>query len=328
MENTEQPTPTGAEQTAVPPANPQGAGTEMEKAFDEAWGFMDEVVRPQDADKPATTTEVTPPATPEIPATPAQTQDGEPPAEQIAKEFDISLLDKKIKRHDEELSIKEFITQFPEEATEIIQKGYDYQKSKLEVKEELVTKMKEIETKQAGLDQVLLMNLAYEMEIPYKTEQDFLNDLSYDDDDDALKAFGEYKKEWNEKAKVRQAHAEYANMENQKMVKSFTEEFKDVKLDDVMKEVQQYLNASVGKGLVPFPKDALKVFWAGKNHDKIVADKVREAREDERKQVYLELEGKVSPTVTNTAQHKAISKAEAGGYRTPMDRAFDEAFDF
>lgn len=326
MPNTEQPTLTGAEQTATEqPANPQGAGTEMERAFEEAWDFAEKVgeagevkpefLEPKPTDTPATPAQDTPagetPATPETPA-----------------EFDLTLLDRKIKRHEEELTIKDFISKFPDEATEIIQKGYDYQKSKLEVKEELVSRMKEVEQKQAGLDKILLTNLAYEMEMPYKTEQDFLNSLEYDDDDQALEAHREYKKEWNDKLKVRQAHAEYANLENEKMVKSFTEEFKDVKLDDVMKEVQAYLNASVGKGLTPFPKDALKVFWTGKNHDKIVAEKVKEARTEERKQVYLELEGKVSPTVTNTAQYREqIKRSEAGGFKTPMERGFDEAFE-
>ncbi len=291
----------------------------MSRAFDEAWGFAEQVVKAG---------EVRPDQTEQQPAEQA-TEDEQAQPSGDGGEFDQTVLDRKIKRHDEELTIKEFLSKYPDEANEIIQKGYDYQKSKLEVKEELVSRMAEIKQKEEGLDKILLTNLAYEMEIPDKTEEDYLNDLAYDSDDDAREAYKEYRAMRAEKYKVYSAHKEYANIENEKMVKSFTEAYKDVKLDDVMKEVQGYLNASVGKGLIPFPKDTLKVFWTGKNHDKIVAEKVKEARADERKQVYLELEGKVSPTVTNTAQQRGdTQRASAGGFKTPMERQFDEAFGF
>lgn len=307
MKSTEQPTPTGAEQSSNNGAQPNEEAPKplMEQGLDALDGDEPASATPADEGAPADET--------------GNSNDGndESKDEDETPVFDEAVLETKMKRLGEELTIKEFLTKFPTEASEIIQKGYDYQKSKLEVKElEAGVKQRE-----SMIDAVVLTNLAYEVDLPLKTREDFENDIRYKTDADIEKAFADYKTDLTDKIKVVREVEAQTEKENALMVEQFTKDFPDVNVDELNAELSKYLNASMSKGRVPFPKDSMKIFYQGLNHEKLKQQAVEKAVEEALSKEYDTLNGKVKPNTNGLGkvpQHYAkpskvgVSRMEEG----------------
>jgi len=109
--------------------------------------------------------------------------------------------------------------------------------------------------------------------------------------------------------------------ENKAMFEDFSKKYPEVPISKLVEEVNTYLNPTVTMGQVPFPKDALEVFYKGKNFDKLAEEKVKEAVA----KVYKELDikqGKSEKTISNATKAKVIEKDDYdGGFDDALDNA-------
>lgn len=272
-----------ADQPTAPTATPEVIPAEESKSDQMRAAFEDAFTmerQGQPADSPTS-----------IPETPKETESGEvgdpttAPETNPDTEFE-TLMGIELKRFDERMSLKDYLVKHPEEVKEALQKNWDYTARKQELKDKYASEKADIEAQRRGIESVLIRNVAYEINMPLKTLEDFENDMRYED---AEAAFEEYKENFSKKAQGFAKAKETAEARNEEMIENFEREFKDIKVSDIYNEIKPYLNASVSMGFIPFPEDTLKVFYLGKNHDKIVEAKVKEAKEAERRAVYKEL---------------------------------------
>lgn len=86
-----------------------------------------------------------------------------------------------------------------------------------------------------------------------------------------LKKQGEYQA-WRSNAQTVLHNRQLADEENMKNIDSFKTSFKidNNKMDDMIKEMQNYIGYAVGKGQVPLPKDAFEIFYRGKNYNTLL----------------------------------------------------------
>lgn len=234
----------------------------------------------------------------------------------------IELLDMELKRFDEKMTLKEYLAKHPEDVKEVLQKKWDYDARREGLRKEKA----EIEQEKKSIETVRLRNLAYEINMPIKTLADFEADTRFEDPE---KSFNEYVKNWKEKATNLVSVKEQAELANAEMIEDFQEEFKDVPVDEIFEKVKPYLNASVSMGHIPFPKDALKIFYQGINYDSLVDKAVKSAREDERKKVYAELKqnpDKIKLDKTPTSQNATKEALSEKSNMTKRERAFEEAW--
>lgn len=239
-------------------------------------------------------------------------------------DFDMSLLNLELKRFDEKKTLKEYLKENPQEVKEIFQKKWDYEARKKEFNEFRVAEKEKLDAEKKSLDLVVLRNMGLEVGMPLKTLEDFENDLRYDD---AEEAFRLYQRDYADRVRPLVEGRRNAEEENIEMIDDFSREFKDVKVTDVFEELKPYMNASVAMGYVPFPKDALKVFYLGKNHEKLVEQAVAKAREEERKLIYKEIKATPSSTLNKlpAAQGQEKPLVDISGL-PPMAQDFERAW--
>jgi len=282
--------------------------------FSKAFGLPENAEVSKEASPDAGT-----PPEPKETETPAESEDDSEETTS-GKEFDEAMLDLELKRFDKKMTLREYIANHPEDIKEVLQKKWDYEARKAEFKEYSAQEKAAIEKQKESLESIVLRNIAHEIKMPVKTLQDFENDLRVED---AEEAYDKYLKEISEKAQPFLKSKKIAEEQNNEMIEDFTAEFKDVKVEDIFKEIQPYLSASVAMGYQPFPKDALKVFYQGKNFDKLVEQEVQKARESERKKIYSELKLKGKPDINNLPGNQGKDKIDEATFTAdPMVKSF------
>ena len=239
----------------------------------------------------------------------------------------MSMLDLKLKRLDKEMTLKEYITKYPDDVKEALQKKWDYESRKSEFKEYKAREMDAIEQAKKDISMLVLRNLALEVNMPLKTREDFENDLRFEDADKANEAYEEYSKVFKERAEPLIRQKKNAQEDNAEMIEDFMAEFKDTDAKELFQEMKPYLSASVGLGYTPFPKDTLKIFYLGKNFDKLVEQKIKDAREDERKKTYKELSSKQIPKASlNNLPSNAKKEEKRNSDLPEAIRNFEDAW--
>lgn len=250
---------------------------------------------------------------------------------QIGQEdFDLSVLDIELERHGEKKALKEFLKDEENRKwlKEEFQKGWDYEARKNEVKTEKEQLKLILEGKQAELSErektqndILIRNLALELNMPIKTLEDFENDLRYEDPEEA---FREYQESFKNKAHGFVKSVEYAKAVNENNMKEFIETNKDTDIKELLQKAQPYLNASVSMEHIPFPDDTFKILDRAFNFDRHIEN----ARADERKKVIAELQSKQTGANNQPTQTTATKPMQ--NYIDPNlpdnVRAYEEAF--
>lgn len=227
-------------------------------------------------------------------------------------EFDEALLDMELKRFEDKTTLKQFIAKNPDLVKEIMQKGWDYDARKKELKEQIAKEKEAIEADKSNIDIIRLRNLAFEISKPLKTLEDFENDMRTED---AEAEYEQYIADFKSKATPLIAKKKEAEDANTEMIEDFARQYTDVDVKELFSSITPYLNASVAMGYEAFPKDALEVFYKGKNFDKLVEQKITEAREDERKKVYAEIKnvnGKSNLNKLPNSQNVEKKKVQSG----------------
>lgn len=269
------------------------------------------VVSPEESDKKEST--VTPPsADKQIAGGEAKSDDGKTDDKSEEAEFDEALLDMELKRFEDKTTLKQFIAKNPDLVKEIMQKGWDYDARKKELKEQIAKEREVVESEKNNINIIRLRNLAFEISKPLKTLEDFENDMRTED---AEKEYEQYLADFKQKAMPLVAKKKEAEEANTEMIEDFARQYKDVDVKELFGNITPYLNASVAMGYEAFPKDALEVFYKGKNFDKLVEQKVTEAREDERKKVYAEIKnvnGKSNLNKLPNSQNADKKKIQSG----------------
>lgn len=248
----------------------------------------------------------------------------------IQEDFDLSVLDIELERHGEKKALKEFLKDEENRKwlKEEFQKGWDYEARKNEVKTEKEQLKLILEGKQAELSErektqndILIRNLALELNMPIKTLEDFENDLRYEDPEEA---FREYQESFKNKAHGFVKSVEYAKAVNENNMKEFIETNKDTDIKELLQKAQPYLNASVSMEHIPFPDDTFKILDRAFNFDRHIEN----ARADERKKVIAELQSKQTGTNNQPTQTTATKPMQ--NYIDPNlpdnVRAYEEAF--
>lgn len=220
-----------------------------------------------------------------------------PPTED---DFDLKKVDLNIKWNGEEKpfydSIKnvvKFIQENPDDPTakEIItniQKGFDYTQIKSKEKEALT----QIAREKQAIEVTKWENLANEIGIPpmeamlnpmqgepmkvVKDEKSGVEFIVYNNEVDLMN-HKIRKEQWQGKYNTYVSQRQSATTENSIMFEEFTKNHPDTKIEDIMAEASKYINPSASKGLVPFPKDTLEIFYKGKNFDNLVKAEVDKA---------------------------------------------------
>jgi len=272
--------------------------------------------------------------TPEKPAEiPAEDDEGDdtkdteekPQPDQTEDDFDQELLNIELKRHDKRMTLKEYIKKYPDEVKEIMQKRWDYDERKAEFLEQKQQEISELNARQRALDTVLLRNLSLEIGMEAKTLEDFESDTRVEDPEEE---FAKYQEAFMQKARPILDNRRKAEAENLEMIEDFTKEYKGVDVKGLFEDLKPYLNSSVAMGFIPFPEDALKVFYRGRNYDTLVKEEIEKALVEERKKIYKEISSKPKNHLFNDAQSdKSKSTSEDRNSMNPMERAFLEAWD-
>lgn len=261
-----------------------------------------------------------------------KTEDSEPKANKptATEDFDLSVLDIELERHGEKKALKEFLKDEENRKwlKEEFQKGWDYEARKNEVKTEkeqlkivLDGKQAELSEREKTHNDILIRNLALELNMPLKTLEDFENDLRFENPEEAFK---EYQESFKEKAHGFVKSVEYAKAVNETNMKDFMESNKDTDIKDLLQKAQPYLNASVSMEHIPFPDDTFKILDRAFNFDRHIEN----ARADERKKVIAELQSKQVGTKNQPTQTTATKPTQ--NYIDPNlpenVRAYEEAF--
>ena len=296
--------------------------TEMEESLDRAFDMF-ENGKFKEEGKPEVETEVETKDETEVKPE-VETEDetkGEP---------ELNLSELKVKYNGEEKPVEDVIKELYKSNPDILndlQKRFDYTKKTQKVSEE----QKFIEAEKERLlnetKAIVYENLANDIGAP-KTEFDFLykvdNEGNYVyNEEEAKKAYSDYLTDFGRKKAEYAEKLRISEERNQSMVDNFCSKYgfsPDSVDNEIIPELTQYINPATSKGLIPFPEDALEVFYKGKNFDKLMANEIDKAKKDERKKVLSEIENvdKKSKATPKVQTSKTI--------QTEKDE-FDMAFD-
>lgn len=249
--------------------------------------------------------------------------------------FDFTKVELKGKWNDEEIPVTKmlekalkFAQENPDDAIvkDIIgnvQKAYDYT--------HVAELKKEVKANRDFYNAIQLENYAMKYgEAPLEAILDTLADINGDTEEvDGKKVMvfnnrEDYLKYKNQEKELYQNYQavlqnkQVAAQENAQMFEDFSKKYPTVPIKTIVEEVQTYLNPTVTLGQVPFPKDALEVFYKGKNFDKLADEKVKEAVA----KVYQELgvkQGKSEKKVVTTVKEKTKVKEDDGGFDEGID---------
>lgn len=229
-----------------------------------------------------------------------------------ADDLDLSILETELERHGEKKSLKELLKN-PETAQwlkEEFQKKWDYDERKNEVKTEkeklkilLEGKTEELSKRERTANEIMLQNLAYKINQPLKTLEDFENDIRYDDPETA---FEEWKQNFEKEAQTFIKKTEYAKIVNENNIASFADRHPDTDVQGLLAKAIPYINASTSMEHEPFPDDTLEVLDRAFNFEKHIEN----ARADERKKVLAELSDKQKGRVNTSTGNKGGKPTE------------------
>lgn len=229
-----------------------------------------------------------------------------------ADDLDLSILETELERHGEKKSLKELLKN-PETAQwlkEEFQKKWDYDERKNEVKTEkeklkilLEGKTEELSKRERTANEIMLQNLAYKINQPLKTLEDFENDIRYDDPETA---FEEWKQNFEKEAQTFIKKTEYAKIVNENNIASFADRHPDTDVQGLLAKAIPYINASTSMEHEPFPDDTLEVLDRAFNFEKHIEN----ARADERKKVLAELSDKQKGRVNTSTRNKGGKPTE------------------
>lgn len=249
--------------------------------------------------------------------------------------FDFTKVELKGKWNDEEIPVTKmlekalkFAQENPDDATvkDIIgnvQKAYDYT--------HVAELKKEVKANRDFYNAVQLENYAMKYgEAPLEAILDTLAEINGEPEEvDGKKVmvfsnredYIKYKNQEKELYQNYQAvvqNKQQTAQENAVMFEDFSKKYPTVPVKALVEDVQTYLNPTVTLGQVPFPKDALEVFYKGKNFDKLADERVKEAVAN----VYKELgikQGKSEKKIVNTVKEKTKVKEDDGGFDEGID---------
>jgi hypothetical protein len=209
-------------------------------------------------------------------------------------ELDLSILETELERHGQKKLLKEFLKE-PENQQwlkEEFQKKWDYDERKNEVKTEkeklkvlLEGKTEELSKREQTANEIMLQNLAYKINQPLKTLEDFENDIRYDDPESA---YQEWKESFENEAQSFIKKTEYAKAVNENNITSFAEKHPDLNVQELLAKAIPYINASTSMEHEPFPDNTLEILDKAFNFDKYIEN----AKAEERKKVLSELSDK------------------------------------
>ena len=229
-----------------------------------------------------------------------------------ADELDLSILETELERHGEKKSLKELLKN-PETQQwlkEEFQKKWDYDERKNEVKTEkeklkilLEGKTEELSKREKTANEIMLQNLAYKINQPLKTLEDFENDIRYDDPETA---YQEWKDNFENEAQTFIKKSEYAKVVNENNIARFADKHPDADVEGLLAKAIPYINASTSMQHEPFPDDTLEVLDRAFNFDKYI----EQARTEERKKVLAELSDKQKGRVNTPTKNAGGRSAE------------------
>lgn len=219
----------------------------------------------------------------------------------------------KIKWNGQEIPLSEAVKTISElagsdpEVIAEVQKRFDYTKKSKELAEQRAL----LETSQKDIEFVKLENLALQIgQVPTKPFYDPLCETNGEvmkneetgevfqvfntvtDFQQAEKHYGSWVEKYKQVIQLSEATAKA----NKEIEDEFRKNYPDVDITELSREANKYLLPSLAKGLAPFPKDILEVFYRGKNFDKLVEARETKAREEQRQKDIEEFEkaGKLS----------------------------------
>ncbi len=229
-----------------------------------------------------------------------------------ADDLDLSILETELERHGEKKSLKELLKN-PETAQwlkEEFQKKWDYDERKNEVKTEkeklkvlLEGKTEELSKRERTANEIMLQNLAYKINQPLKTLEDFENDIRFDDPETA---YDEWKQNFENEAQTFIKKSEYAKVVNENNIARFADKHPDSDVEGLLAKAIPYINASTSMQHEPFPDDTLEVLDRAFNFDKYIET----ARADERKKVLAELSDKQKGRINTPTGNKGGRSTE------------------
>jgi len=252
--------------------------------------------------------------------------------------FDIKSVDIKGKWNDKEIPAYEMFTEAlkyvkdnPEDTTakEIIgnlQKAYDYT--------HVAETKKQLKAEKDLYNAIQLENYAMKygqppIEALYDPLAEINNEIEEAEDGKKIMVFNDRKDYLAYKDKENEILNGYRTViENKKqalaqnnvMFENFSKSFPDANLKEVVEDVQNYLNPTVTMEQVPFPKDALEIFYKGKNFDTLLKTEVAKAVS----KVYEEL-GIKSQKAQKPIKNEINSRVNQNNSKD--DSGFDDAID-
>lgn len=335
-ENSDQTTSSAQQpQGQAPQGTPTSHVEQVNAFFDTIW-TEDPVIMGEDAQQPTAQPEQpagqngeeTPEGDEQGDETPEEQQDEDEPQDDDepkatpANEIVNKLLDLKVKRHDEVKSVKEWIEENPELESELVGQFFDYATSKREVKEYLANQREELEQQKQGLDMLVIENLALQASMPLKDLEDFEADTRIED---PAEAFREYRQKMQNYIQTVQQNREFTQMKNKQMLDKFQSKYPDVNVGELIGELSGYLNATTSKMQIPFPEDALELFYKGKNFDAELQRRVDKAVKEERKRIYAEIRS-VNGKTTGSPGVSGATNTRKEVARSPTEKSFLDAF--
>ena len=163
-----------------------------------------------------------------------------------------------------------------------------------------------------ALKAIILENQAYTVG-QEKSLNDFLyavddkGEYKYSSEDEAKKAFSDYQTEFTKVRTEFEINRQKADIENRQIEENFRKEFPNVQLEEVVKELGNYINPMTSKGQIPYPQDVLKIFYLGKNFDKLVQERIDKVKSETVRELNKETKKKDTPakqTPTTTPKNE------------------------
>jgi len=268
----------------------------------------------------------------------------EPKAE-TADEFDFKKVELKGKWNDKEMPVVEMLKEAlifaqtnPDDQTAKdiianIQKAYDYTEKSSLLKESVKQAAQESLKRQANDYRLLyyeignpplqgLLDPLNETDGEIKTRKDAKGNetqyICFNNQESYLEHQGT-EREFKDKYSQYSDNAQKSSQENEGMIADFKKEYPSENVEKLIEDVNKYLNPTLSMGQMPFPKDALKIFYLGKNFDKLVNSKVQTATA----KVYEELGGKAGKSTPLIKSEGVSSQAP----KLEEEQDFDDGFD-
>lgn len=115
-----------------------------------------------------------------------------------------------------------------------------------------------------------------------------------------------------------------AMAENTAMFQDFNKKYPDVKIETVIEDIQHYLNPTVTQGQVPFPKDALEIFYKGKNYETLLKSEVAKAVSKVYEELGVKSQKAQKPIRNEIKTRETIKSNDDSGFDEALDEFINE----